>query len=410
MRRVVVTGCGVVSPVGIGKEENWKAIVEGVSGIGPISRFNASAHKTRVAGEIRNFDPYQYLEPREVKRNDRFCHLILVAAAEAMEDAGLEADKEDPGRIATIIGVGIGGMQTFEDQVRRFVKKGPDRVSPFLIPQLITDSAAGLISIKYGLKGPNFDVSSACASGAHAIGVSYHCVKYGISDIAVTGGVESAITPLGVAGFNAMNALSERNDEPEKASRPFEKNRDGFVIAEGGAVLVLEEYEHARKRGARIYAELKGYGATGDAYHITAPCIDGDGAARAMKEAMRDAGMNPEDIHYCNAHGTSTQYNDVTETRAIKTAFGDYAYRLPVSSTKSMTGHMLGGTGAVEAVYTIFSINRRVAPPTINYEEKDPECDLDYVPNTARELQIRTAMTNNFGFGGHNASLIFAEV
>lgn len=409
-RRVVITGCGVISPLGIGKEANWEGIIQGKNGIGPITSFDASEYKSRIAGEVRDFDPFDYLDTREVKRNDRFCHLVLVAAEEAMKDASLDMDREDPERIATIIGVGIGGMKSYEDQVRRLLEKGPNRVSPFLIPQMISDSAAGLVSIKYGLKGPNFDVSSACASGAHGIGESYLSIKHGISDVAVTGGVEAAITPMGVAGFTAMSALSQRNDAPEQASRPFEKNRDGFVIAEGGAVLVLEEYEHARKRNAAVYAELKGYGATGDAYHITAPCEDGDGANRAMAAALKDAGLNPEDVDYCNAHGTSTQYNDKTETIALKKAFGDYAYKLPVSSTKSMTGHMLGGTGAVESVYSILCIRNNAVPPTINYEEKDPECDLDYVPNTARERDVANVISNSFGFGGHNASLVFSNV
>lgn len=409
-RRVVVTGCGVITPLGIGKDENWEALVSGKTGIAPITLFDASEYKSRIAGEIKDFDPLKYLDTRTVKRNDRFCHLALVAADEAMKDAGLEADRGDPGRIATIIGVGIGGMQSYEDQVVRLLEKGPNRISPFLITQMISDSAAGLVSIKYGLKGPNFDISSACASGAHGIGESYLNIKCGISDAAVTGGVECAITRVGVAGFTAMNALSQRNDAPEKASRPFERNRDGFVIAEGGGVLVLEEMEYARKRGADIYAELKGYGATGDAYHITAPCEDGDGAARAMNTALKDAGCNPEQVNYCNAHGTSTQYNDRTETFALKRVFGDYAYKLPVSSTKSMTGHMLGGTGAAEAVFSVLSIQNNVAPPTINYEEQDPDCDLDYVPNTAREMDISVAISNSFGFGGHNASLVFGKV
>ncbi|MFC1478993.1 beta-ketoacyl-ACP synthase II [Planctomycetota bacterium] len=409
-RRVVVTGCGVISSLGIGKDVNWSGVTSGKNGIGPITLFDASEHKTHFAGEVKDFDPNEYLDTRVVKRNDRFSHLALVAAHEAWEDAGLDMGREDPGRIATIIGVGIGGMQSYEDQVKKLLDKGPRRVSPYLIPQMISDSAAGLVSIKYGLKGPNFDVSSACASGAHGIGESFLSIKHGISDVAVTGGVEAAITPVGVAGFNAMSALSERNDEPLKASRPFDKNRDGFVIAEGGAVIVLEEFEHARKRNANIYAELKGYGATGDAFHITAPCEDGDGAFRAMITAMKMAQLNPEDIDYCNAHGTSTQYNDRTETMALKSAFKDHAYTMPVSSTKSMTGHMLGGTGAVEAVFSMLSIIHNTAPPTINYEEKDPECDLDYVPNTAREMDISCVITNNFGFGGHNASLIFAQV
>lgn len=410
MRRVVITGMGVVSPVGIGQKENWASIISSKSGIAPITRFDASEYKSRIAGEIKNLDATKYMTLKEVKRNDRFCHIIMAAGQEAVEDSGLELCDEDSERIATIIGVGIGGMYIYEQQVKNLITRGPNRVSPFLVPAMITDTAAGLLSIKYGFRGPNYDVTSACASGAHAIGDSYMNIRSGYADIVVTGGVEGPLSPVGVAGFTALKALSVRNDEPEKASRPFENNRDGFVIAEGGAVLILEEYERAKKRNARIYAELKGYGATGDAYHITAPCLDGDGAARAMKVSLKDAELNPEDIDYCNAHGTSTKYNDVTETIALKTVFGEHAASLPVSSTKSMTGHMLGGTGAVEAVYSILSIKNNAVPPTINYEEPDPECDLDYVPNTARELPVKHVMTNNFGFGGHNASLIFSEL
>ncbi len=410
MRRVVITGLGVVSPIGIGVKENWEGAVSGKNGIAPITLFDASEHKTKFAGELKGFDPATVMEVREIKRYDRFCHMIMAAAVQAMEDSGIADSGIDPEKIGTIIGVGIGGMRMYEEQAIRLHERGPGRVSPYLIPGIITDSAAGLVSIRYGLKGPNFDVSSACASGGHAIGECFNSIRLGKCDAAVTGGVEAAITPLGVAGFNALKALSTRNDSPETASRPFDKNRDGFVMAEGGAVLVLEEYETAKKRNARIYAELKGYGATGDAFHITAPSEDGEGAARAMKLALKDAELNPEDIHYCNAHGTSTQYNDRTETMAIKTIFGDYASKLQISSTKSMTGHMLGGTAAVEAVFSVMAIQDNTAPPTINYSEPDPECDLDYIPNTAREFTIDNVITTNLGFGGHNVALIFSRI
>ncbi|MFH1707708.1 MAG: beta-ketoacyl-ACP synthase II [Planctomycetota bacterium] len=410
MRRVVVTGIGVVTPLGIGKAPNWEGVTTGRSGIGPITLFDPVRHDTKIAGEIKGLVPENYMEAKEVKRNDRFLHLAMAAAWEALEEAGMAKGVPDPERVAVMYGVGIGGMLSFETQVQRLLEKGPGRISPFLIPQLITDTAAGFISIVYGFKGPNFDITSACASGAHAIGESYRAIKFGVCDAAVTGGVEAAVTPMGVAGFNALKALSTENDLGPGASRPFDLNRSGFVIAEGGAVLVLEELERARARGIPIYAEITGYGATGDAFHVTAPCADGDGAMRAMKVAMAEAHLGPADIHYINAHGTSTKYNDRTETIAVKRAFGAQAARIPMSSTKGCTGHMLGGTGAVEAYFAIQAIRTGIIPPTINYETPDPECDLDCVPNTPRTARVVNAMSNNFGFGGHNASLIFSAI
>ena len=410
-RRVVVTGLGLVSPVGIGVEESWSALVAGRSGIGPITLFDASTFPTRIAGEVKGFDPTKYMDRKEARRNDRFIHFALAAADMAMKDAGLDMSKEDPTLVGCIVGAGIGGLGTIEDEHKVFLEKGVKKIGPFFIPSLIINLAPGQISMRYGMKGPNFSPVSACATGNHSIGDAMIYIERGMADVMVTGGCEATITTLGVGGFCAARALSERNDAPEKASRPFDKHRDGFVAGEGAGILVLEEYEHARARGARIYAELVGYGATADANHITAPAPQGEGGQRAMRMALRDAGLNPEQIGYVNTHGTSTPQGDIPECQGIRKVFGDWAKSgLVVSSTKSMTGHMLGAAGGAEAVFSVMALHTGVIPPTINIEEQDPECDLDVVPNVAREKRVEAVISNSFGFGGTNAVLAFKRV
>jgi len=408
-RRVVVTGMGCVTPLGIGVEESWRNCVEGRSGVGPITRFDAAGLKTQIAAEVRGFDPSSYVPRREARKMDTFIQYAVATARMALEDAGYEVSGEAAERVGVSIGAGLGGLPEIENQHKVLLESGPRRVSPFFIPMAIANLAPGHVAIQTGAKGPNLSIVTACATGAHSIGEAWHIIRRGDADVMLAGGVESTITPLAVAGFNAMRALSTRNDEPEKASRPFDKDRDGFVMGEGGAVLVLEELEHARARGARIVAELVGYGATCDAYHITAPDPEGDGAARCMEAALRSGGIAPDEIDYINAHGTSTPFNDYYETVAVKRVFGDHAERLWISSTKSMTGHLLGAAGSVEAVFSVLAIRDQVAPPTINYDTPDPDCDLDYVPNQAREGRIERALSNSFGFGGTNASLVFAR-
>ncbi len=408
-RRVVVTGMGLVIPTGIGVETAWRNICEGKSGIGPLTRFDAKGFETRIAAEVKGFNPELYIEKKEVKKMDLFIQYAIAATKEALEDSNLNITPDNDDRVGVIVGTGLGGLPTIEKYHQVLLEKGPGRISPFFIPMLIANLASGQIAIHFGAKGPNTCVVTACATGAHCIGDAFRAIAYGDADAIIAGGTEANITPLTVAGFNAMKAISTRNDEPEKACRPFEKNRNGFVIAEGAGILILEELEFALKRNARIYAELIGYGYTGDAYHITAPSPDGDGAIRCMKMAIRDAGLRPEEIDHINAHGTSTQLNDLTETIAIKSVFGEQAKRIPISATKSMTGHLLGAAGSTEAIFTVLALRDGILPPTINYEEPDPECDLDYVPNLARSQNINVAMSNAFGFGGTNATLIFRK-
>jgi len=407
-RRVVVTGLGLVSPVGIGVDESWSALVAGKSGVGPITLFDASTFPTRIAGEVKGFDPAKFMDRKEARRNDRFIQFALAAADMAMKDSGLDMSKEDPERVGAIVGAGIGGLGTIEDEHKTFLEKGVRKIGPFFIPSLIINLAPGQISLKYGMKGPNFSPVSACATGNHSIGDAMIYIERGLADVMITGGCEATITPLGIGGFCAARALSERNDAPEKASRPFDKNRDGFVAGEGSGLLILEEYERARKRGARIYAEVVGYGASADANHITSPAPEGEGGQRAMRMALRDAGVTPDVVGYVNTHGTSTPQGDVAECQAINKVFGEHAKKkLMVSSTKSMTGHLLGAAGGLEAVVSVLTIARGVLPPTINVEEQDPECALDVIPNTAREVRVDYAMSNSFGFGGTNAVLLF---
>ena len=407
-RRVVVTGLGLVSPVGVGVEESWAALCAGKSGIGPITLFDASTFPTRIAGEVKGFDPAQFMDRKEVRRNDRFIHFALAAAEMAMKDSGLDMAKEDADRVGCIVGAGMGGLGSIEDEHTTFMAKGVKKIGPFFIPSLIINLAPGQISIRYGMKGPNFSPVSACATGNHSIGDAMLYIERGMADVMVTGGCEATITPLGIGGFCAARAMSERNDAPEKASRPFDKGRDGFVAGEGSGILILEEYEHARRRGARIYAELVGYGATADANHITSPAPEGEGGQRAMRMALRDAGISPEQVGYVNTHGTTTPQGDVAECQAINKVFGEHAKAgLMVSSTKSMTGHLLGAAGGLEAVVTVMALARGVLPPTINVEEQDPECQLDVIPNQARERRVEYAMSNSFGFGGTNAVVLF---
>ncbi|MBI5231637.1 MAG: beta-ketoacyl-ACP synthase II [Coriobacteriales bacterium] len=405
MRRVAVTGMGMVTPVGIGVEATWNALLAGRSGISKVTHFDASQHTTQISGYIPQFDASHVLDPKELRRVSRFQQMALVAADEALIDSGLEITDELAPRAGVIVGSGIGGLQMIEEQLAVLKERGPGRISPFLTPMMIIDLAAGHISIKYGLKGINYAPVSACATGSHAIGEAGAAIVRDDADVIIAGGVEAGITPLGLGAFCAARSLSTRNDDPARASRPFDAGRDGFVLAEGGAVLVLEEMEHARSRGARVYAELVGYGATADAYHITAPASDGNGAMRAMERALETAELAPCDVGYINAHGTSTDLGDIAETRAIKGVFG--ACAPPVSSTKSMTGHMIAAAGSAEAAFSILAIERGVLPPTINLDDPDPECDLDYVPNVAREAKIDVALSNSFGFGGHNATLLF---
>jgi 3-oxoacyl-[acyl-carrier-protein] synthase II len=407
-RRVVVTGIGCVSPLGIGVDETWKGIVEGRSGITRITKFDASNLPSQIAGEVKNFKPQDFMPEKLVSRVDTFIQYAIASARMALEDANL-VDVELGERAGVIIGVGMGGVGQVEHYTRILDERGYKRVTPFFIPMIIPNMAAGQVAILFGVKGPNLAVCTACAAGNHAIGEAYRMIKNGLIDIAICGGTESLITPLTVAGFSVMKALSTRNDEPEKASRPFDAKRDGFVIAEGSGILVLEELTQAQKRGAKVYAELIGYGATCDAYHMTAPSPDGEGAETCMKLALEDANIAPNEVDYINAHGTSTPLNDVAETKAIKKVFGEHAYKLMVSSTKSMTGHLLGGAGGLEAVITVKALETGIVPPTINLEEPDPECDLDYVPNQARRANIKVAMSNAFGFGGTNACLVFKK-
>jgi 3-oxoacyl-[acyl-carrier-protein] synthase II len=410
-RRVVVTGLGLVSPVGIGVEESWSALLAGKSGIGPITQFDASTFPTRIAGEVKGFDPETCMDRKEVRRNDRFIQFAMAAADMAWKDSGLDMAREDPERVGAIVGSGLGGLATIEDWHKVYLERGVKKIGPFFVPSLIINLAPGQISLRYGMKGPTFSTVSACATGNHSIGEAMIFIERGTVDVMVAGGTEATITPLGIGGFCAARALSERNDAPEKASRPFDKNRDGFVPGEGAGLLVLEEYEHARRRGARIYAELAGYGASSDAYHITSPAPEGEGGQRAMRMAMADAALAPEAVGYVNAHGTSTPVGDVAECQAITKVFGDHARKgLMVSSTKSMIGHLLGGAGGAEAVVTVLSIARGVLHPTINVEEQDPECALDVIPGQAREVRVDAAMSNSFGFGGTNAVLLFKRV
>jgi 3-oxoacyl-[acyl-carrier-protein] synthase II len=410
-RRVVVTGLGLVSPVGIGVEASWQSLVAGRSGIGPITLFDASTYPTRIAGEVKNFEPGDFMDKKEARRNDRFIQFALAAADLAMKDSGLDMSKEDPDQVGCIVGAGMGGLGTIEENRTLLTERGLKRISPFFIPSLIINLAPGQISIRYGMKGPNFSTVSACATGNHSIGDALLYIERGLADVFVAGGCEATITPLGVGGFCAARAMSERNDAPEKASRPFDKGRDGFVAGEGSGILILEEYEHARKRGARIYAELAGYGASADAHHVTTPAPEGEGGQRAMKMALKFAGVNPEQVGYVNTHGTSTPAGDVAECQAINRVFGEHARKgLVVSATKSMTGHLLGAAGGCEAVITVLALHHGVVPPTINVEDQDPECQLDVVPNTAREKKLDVAISNSFGFGGTNSVLLFKKM
>lgn len=408
MRRVVVTGLGLVSPVGVGVEESWSALVAGKSGIGPITLFDASSFPTRIAGEVKGFEPEKFMDKKEVRRNDRFIHFALAAADMAMRDSGIDMAKEDPERFGAIIGAGLGGIRTIEETYATYLEKGVKKIGPFFVPSLIINLAPGQISMRYGLKGPNFSPVSACATGNHSIGEAMMYIQRGMTDLMIAGGTEATISPLGMGGFCAARALSERNDAPEKASRPFDKGRDGFVAGEGSGLLILEEYEHAKARGARIYAELVGYGASADAYHITAPAPEGEGGQRAMRMALRMAELPPEAIGYVNTHGTSTPVGDIAECQGIKKVFGPHAKsKLMISSTKSMTGHLLGAAGGLEAVVSVLALAKGVLPPTINVEEQDPECDVDVIPNVAREVRVDAVMSNSFGFGGTNAVLVF---
>lgn len=410
MRRVVVTGIGAVSPLGTGNAKNWDALVAGRSGVDLITRFDTTDLSVKIAGEVKDFNPEDFIEKKEVKKMDLFIQYALAAAHFAMEDSGLQITEENAERVGVLVGAGLGGLPTIEKYHAAMLEGGYKKISPFFIPMLIINLAPGHISIKYGAKGPNLSSVSACATGTHSIGDAYHMIKRGDADAMIAGGTESTVTPLGIGGFAVMKALSTRNDDPKGASRPFEKGRDGFVLAEGAGILILEEYEAAKKRGAKIYAEIVGYGLSGDAYHLTAPAPEGEGAARCIKMALNNAGVNLEQVDYINAHGTSTPFNDYFETLAVKKVFGDHAKKLMVSSTKSMTGHLLGAAGGVEAVFSLMAMDKGVVPPTINYQEQDPECDLDYVPNTARDAKITYAMSNNFGFGGTNATLLFKKI
>jgi len=404
--RVAVTGIGVVSPIGIGKDRFWNGLVEGRSGVGQITRFDATGFDTRIAAEVRDFDPTTWMERKETRRNDRFVQFAYAASRMAVEDAKFSITEENAARVGILIGSGIGGAETWEEQHRNLLERGPGRVSPFFIPMIIVNMAAGVVSILLGAKGPNSSVVTACATGGNAIGDATRIIQRGEADAMLAGGSEATITPLSLAGFCSMKAMSTRNDEPERASRPFDAKRDGFVMGEGAGIVLLESLEQARSREAHIYGELVGYGMSGDAYHITQPDPDADGASRSIRNALRDAKMPPSEVDYINAHGTSTPYNDKTETLAIKKVFGDHARKVAVSSTKSMTGHLLGAAGGVELVACALAIEHQTLPPTINYEVPDPDCDLDYVPNTARKTTVRVAMSNAFGFGGHNAILI----
>jgi len=409
-RRIVVTGLGLLTPVGNTVDESWSNIVAGKSGIAPITSFDASQFSARISGSVKNFDPLQYISSKEVKKMDAFIHYGLAAGIQALEDSGLEVTDENAERIGVAVGSGIGGLPTIEKNRDAYLAGGPRKISPFFVPSSIINMVSGNLSIMRGLKGPNIAIVSACTTGAHNIGDAARMISYGDADVMVAGGAEMGTCELGVGGFAAARALSTRNDDPEAASRPWDRDRDGFVLGDGAGVVVLEEYEMAKKRGANIYCELVGYGMSGDAYHMTLPSMGGEGAARCMRNAMNDAGLNPEDIGYINAHGTSTPAGDVAETMAVKLAMGDHAHKLVVSSTKSMTGHLLGAAGGIEAIFSILALRDQIVPPTINLDNQDPECDLDYVANTARDLKLTASMSNSFGFGGTNGTCIFKTI
>jgi 3-oxoacyl-[acyl-carrier-protein] synthase II len=408
-RRVVVTGVGLVAPVGIGTEQVWEALKAGRGGIGPITAFDASAFSCRIAGEVKNFDPGQYIEKKEIKKMGRFIQLAIAAADCAVEGGRFKVSPEDAERTGVFIGSGIGGFEVIEREHKILLEKGPSRISPFFIPATIVNLASGWVSIRTGAKGPNSATATACTTGAHAVGDSFRLIQYGTADVMICGGTEAAVTPMSIGGFAAMRALSTRNDAPEIASRPWDHDRDGFVVGEGAGILLLEELEHAKQRAAPILAEITGYGMSGDAFHITSPSEDADGAFRVMRNCLQDAGLEPRQIDYVNAHGTSTPMGDRIETKALKRIFGEHAYKLAVSSTKSMTGHLLGGAGGLEAGVTVLAIRDQIAPPTINHDSPDPECDLDYVPTHARPMAITHALSNSFGFGGTNGCLIFSR-
>ena len=406
-KRVVITGMGIISPLGIGVGKNWEAICQTKSGIGPITKFDTAEFASKIAGEVRGFNPEDYMDKKEVKKMDAFILYALASGKMALEDSQLKIDESNADRVGVLVGAGIGGLSTIEKYHSILLEKGPKKISPFFIPMLIVNLAPGQISIYFGARGPNSSVVTACATGNHSIGEAFRIIQRGDADAMIAGGAESVITPLAVGGFCSMKALSTRNDEPERASRPFEKDRDGFIIAEGAGVLILEDLQHALKRGANIHAEIIGFGCNGDAYHISAPSPNGVGAAKCMEISMKDAGINYDEVDYINAHGTSTPLNDMSETMAMKNVFKDHAKKVAVSSTKSMTGHLLGAAGGVEAIYSVLAIKHGVIPPTTNYETPDSECDMDYVPNTPREAKVEVVMSNSFGFGGTNATLIF---
>ncbi|HEX6083626.1 MAG TPA: beta-ketoacyl-ACP synthase II [Thermoanaerobaculia bacterium] len=408
-RRVVVTGLGMISPLGVGNEPTWQGLIEGRSGIGPITKFDASAYSARIAGEVKDFNPENWIEKKEVKKSDTFIHYAIVAAQMAVDDAKLDTKAVDADRMGVIIGSGIGGLPLIEEMHRKLIERGPSRISPFFIPGLIVNLATGQISIRFNARGPSSAPATACATGAHAVGDAFKIIQRDEADIMFAGGSEAVVTPLAVGGFAAMRALSTRNDEPERASRPWDKDRDGFVMGEGSGVLILEEREHAIARGASIYCELVGYGMTSDAYHITSPSEDGEGMIRVMRRALKDAKLEPHEIQYINAHGTSTPVGDRIETKAIKAVFGDGPNQVAVSSTKSMTGHLLGAAGGLESAIAALVVRHGILPPTINYDTPDPECDLDYVPNVARKAEVTNVLSNSFGFGGTNATLIFSK-
>jgi len=406
-RRVVVTGVGMVTPLGTGVEKSWEAACAGKSGIAPISKFDASGFASQIAGEVKDFRSQDFMDKQEIRRFDIFIHYAIAAARMAIEDSKLKIDGKNCHRIGSVTGTGLGGLTTLEYYHSVLLEKGPKRISPFFIPGIIANMVPGQIAIEFGAKGPNLSVETACAASAHAVGESFRMIRDGIADAMITGGAEAVITPLALGGFCSMRALSTRNDAPEKASRPFDLDRDGFIMGEGSGILILEDLETALERGAGIYAEVVGYGMTGDAYHVSAPDPEGEGAIHCMRMAIDFAGLQPESIDYINAHGTSTKLNDLSENKAIKSVFGEHAYKLCISSTKSVTGHLLGGAGGIEAIFTVLTLKTGIIPPTMNYETPDPECDLDYVPNVARKANVRVAMSNSFGFGGTNASLIF---
>jgi 3-oxoacyl-[acyl-carrier-protein] synthase II len=407
VRRVVVTGLGMVTPLGTGVEKSWEAACSGTSGIAPITKFDATGFSSQIAGEVKDFRSQDFMDKQEIRRFDIFIHYAIASARMAMEDARLKIDANNCYRVGAVTGTGLGGLATLEYYHSVLLEKGPKRISPFFIPGIIANMVPGQIAIEFGTKGPNLSIETACAASAHAVGESFRMIRDGISDAMITGGAEAVITPLALGGFCSMRALSTRNDAPEKASRPFDLDRDGFIMGEGSGILILEELEAALERGAKIYAEVVGYGLTGDAYHVSAPDPDGEGAIQCMRMALDFAGLQPEAIDYINAHGTSTKLNDLSENKAIKSVFGEHAYKLCISSTKSVTGHLLGGAGGIEAIFTVLTLKNGIVPPTMNYETPDPECDLDYVPNVARKADVKLAMSNSFGFGGTNASLIF---